>query len=212
MKLFSRAMSYVAKCVDVEYQIRDEKFLQEQGGAIIIGNHQSSLDTLALCHIWNAVKYAITVIIKKELFYALPFGPSAYLAGVIFINRNNSRSAYKELQEIKERMVNQKVKIWFFPEGTRNEEYTKLLPFKKGAFNLAVEAQVPIIPVVMSPYYFVNNKKCIFNKGHVVIQCLEPVPTAGLTRDDVPALIKICYDKMTVACKELSKEIFDTNL
>lgn len=56
-------------------------------------------------------------------------------------------------------------KIWLFPEGTRNKDFTKLRPFKKGAFNIAVAAQVPIIPVVISPYYFINSKKYIFNKG-----------------------------------------------
>lgn len=66
---------------------------------------------LVLSHIWNAVKYAITVVIKKEVLYVLPFGPSAYLAGVIFINRSNSRSAYKELQETKELIISQKVCI-----------------------------------------------------------------------------------------------------
>lgn len=60
-------------------------------------------------------------------------------------------------------------KIWLFPEGTRNKDFTKLLPFKKGAFNIAVAAQVPIIPVVFSPYYFINRKKYIFNKGRVHI-------------------------------------------
>lgn len=60
-------------------------------------------------------------------------------------------------------------KIWLFPEGTRNKDFTKLLPFKKGAFNIAVAAQVPIIPVVYSPYYFINAKKFIFNKGKFVI-------------------------------------------
>lgn len=57
------------------------------------------------------MKYAITVVIKKEVLYVLPFGPSAYLAGVIFINRSNSRSAYKELQETKELIISQKVCI-----------------------------------------------------------------------------------------------------
>lgn len=56
-------------------------------------------------------------------------------------------------------------KLWLFPEGTRNKEFTKLKPFKKGAFKIAVNAQVPIIPVVFSPYYFLNPKKYLFNKG-----------------------------------------------
>lgn len=56
-------------------------------------------------------------------------------------------------------------KLWLFPEGTRNKDFTSLLPFKKGAFNIAVAAQVPVIPVVFSPYYFINMKRYIFNKG-----------------------------------------------
>lgn len=63
-------------------------------------------------------------------------------------------------------ILNLQTKIWLFPEGTRNKDFTKLLPFKKGAFNIAVAAQVPIIPVVFSPYYFINRNKNIFNKGN----------------------------------------------
>lgn len=61
--------------------------------------------------------------------------------------------------------LNSQTKIWLFPEGTRNKNYNTLLPFKKGAFNIAVAAQVPIIPVLFSPYYFINSQKYIFNKG-----------------------------------------------
>jgi 1-acyl-sn-glycerol-3-phosphate acyltransferase len=57
------------------------------------------------------------------------------------------------------------VKIWLFPEGTRNKNYTKMLPFKKGAFAMAISAQVPVIPVVFSPYYFINRTKHLFQKG-----------------------------------------------
>ena len=52
-----------------------------------------------------------------------------------------------------------------YPEGTRNKDDIKLLPFKKGAFRTAVELQVPVIPVVTSWYYFQDDKKKYFNKG-----------------------------------------------
>ncbi|VVC91813.1 unnamed protein product [Leptidea sinapis] len=80
-------------------------------------------------------KIKIAAIARKELFYIWPFGLAAYLAGVVFIDRNNSKDAYEQLKVTS--------------DGTRNKDFTELLPFKKGAFNIAVAAQVPIIPVVM---------------------------------------------------------------
>lgn len=52
-----------------------------------------------------------------------------------------------------------------FPEGTRNKNPEKLLPFKKGAFRVAICCQIPIVPVVYSPYYFIDGKTFYFGKG-----------------------------------------------
>lgn len=57
-------------------------------------------------------------------------------------------------------------KLWMFPEGTRNPDFTTLLQFKKGAFHMAISCQVPIYPVIYSPYYFINTKKKRFDKGN----------------------------------------------
>jgi lysophosphatidate acyltransferase len=55
--------------------------------------------------------------------------------------------------------------IWIFPEGTRNAT-NKLLPFKKGAFHLAIQAQIPIVPLVVSSYNsFYNKKNKLFTSG-----------------------------------------------
>lgn len=55
-----------------------------------------------------------------------------------------------------------------FAEGTRNlkaNKTRKLLPFKKGAFRMAISCQVPVIPVVYSPYYFIDHEKHYFGPG-----------------------------------------------
>ncbi|KAL0850307.1 hypothetical protein ABMA28_012143 [Loxostege sticticalis] len=199
----------ITKLYEIEWVLRNEKVLAEDRGAVIVANHQSSFDILGMFNIWH-VAYKMTAIAKKEVFYVWPFGLSAYLAGVVFINRSDAKNAYKQLEVTSKVMVEEKTKIWLFPEGTRNKDYTKLLPFKKGAFTMAVAAQVPIIPVVFSPYYFINDKKYIFDKGHVVIQCLEPISTEGLTSEDVPDLINRVHEKMSIAYKEVSKEVLDT--
>ncbi|XP_046968548.1 1-acyl-sn-glycerol-3-phosphate acyltransferase alpha-like [Vanessa cardui] len=199
-------IKHVTKLIEVKWHLRNGKVLVEDRGAVIISNHQSSLDILGLFNIWH-VAVKIAAVARKELFYVMPFGLSAYLAGVVFIDRNNSKDAYRTLKATSEVMIKNKTKLWLFPEGTRNKDFTKLLPFKKGAFNIAVAAQVPIIPVVISPYYFINSKKYIFNKGHAIIQCLEPVPTEGLTMEDVPELKDKVQAIMERAYKELSKEV-----
>jgi 1-acyl-sn-glycerol-3-phosphate acyltransferase len=63
----------------------------------------------------------------------------------------------------------QQTKLWMFPEGTRNASRTSLMPFRKGAFRVAITCQVPILPVVYSPYYFIDDKKKYFGRGMVEV-------------------------------------------
>ncbi|XP_022115793.2 1-acyl-sn-glycerol-3-phosphate acyltransferase beta isoform X2 [Pieris rapae] len=196
----------ITKVYGLKWELRREDILSEDRGAIIVSNHQSSLDILGLFNIWHIVD-KLTAIAKKEIFYVWPFGLAAYLGGVVFIDRKNTKEAYKQLEVTAEAM-NKKIKIWLFPEGTRNKDYTKLLPFKKGAFAMAIASQKPVIPVVFSPYYFINKNKYIFNKGHVVIQCLEPISTKGMTMDDVSTLTERVHEIMEKTYKDLSNEVF----
>ncbi|XP_045761573.1 1-acyl-sn-glycerol-3-phosphate acyltransferase alpha-like [Maniola jurtina] len=204
----AQIIKHVTKLIEIKWHLRNGQILAEDRGAVIVSNHQSTIDILGLFNIWH-VAVKVAAVARKELFYVWPFGLSAYLAGVVFIDRNNSKDAYKTLEATSEVMIKNKTKLWLFPEGTRNRDFTKLLPFRKGAFNIAVAAQVPILPVVISPYYFINRKKYIFNKGHAIIQCLEPIPTIGLTMDDVPALKDKVQSIMELAYKELSKEVLN---
>ncbi|XP_045452641.1 1-acyl-sn-glycerol-3-phosphate acyltransferase alpha-like [Melitaea cinxia] len=196
----------ITKVLNLKWNLRNGKVLSKNEGAVIISNHQSSLDILGLFNIWGAVG-KLAPVAKKEIFYVWPFGLAAYLAGVVFIDRKNTKDAYEQLKITSEVMVKQKTKIWLFPEGTRNKENDKLLPFKKGAFAIAVAAQRPIIPVVFSPYYFIIEKKYIFNKGHIIVECLEPVSTEGLTMDDVPDLMERVWNQMNQKYKDLMKEV-----
>ncbi|XP_031769927.2 1-acyl-sn-glycerol-3-phosphate acyltransferase beta-like [Galleria mellonella] len=198
----------VTKIIGIKWTFRNDKVIREDRGAVIVSNHQSSLDVLGMFQLWHIAKN-MTAIAKKEIFYVWPFGLAAYLAGVVFIDRSKAKNAYDTLKVTSDVMVKQKTKIWLFPEGTRNKDYSNMLPFKKGAFTMAVAAQVPIIPAVFSPYYFINRKKHIFNKGHVIIQFLDPEPTTGLTEDDIPALIERVRTKMIAAYRDLEKEVLN---
>lgn len=97
-----------------------------------------------------------------------------------------------------------------FPEGTRNSK-RELLPFKKGAFKLAIIGQVPIIPVVISPYYFIEHKERRFDKGHIIIKALEPIPTKGMVDEDCEKLMRITQSRMEEEYTNLGKEIDDNS-
>lgn len=96
--------------------------------------------------------------------------------------------------------------MFIYPEGTRNKE-RGMLPFKKGAFKTAIMGQVPIIPLVISPYYFINPKKHIFDRGHIIVEALAPIPTAGLKDSDHEMLMEKTRNAMLVVYERLAAEV-----
>jgi len=67
-----------------------------------------------------------------------------------------------------------------------------MLPFKKGAFHVAVDSGLPILPIVMSDYGFMDKKNKVFGRGNIHIQILEPIPTDNFvnTKENLNALIE----------------------
>ncbi|KAK5972975.1 hypothetical protein GCK32_021673, partial [Trichostrongylus colubriformis] len=72
--------------------------------------------------------------------------------------------------------------IWIFPEGTRNREYG-MLPFKKGAFNIAVRGGFPIVPIVLSNYkpFYSKTDRYFMSDGEVIAQVLSSISTKGVS-------------------------------
>lgn len=101
--------------------------------------------------------------------------------------------------------------MFIYPEGTRNKN-RGLLPFKKGAFKTAIMGQVPIIPVVMSPYYFIDGKKGTFDKGHIIVKALEPIPTKGLVDADHEDLMERTRVVMLAEYEKIAAEVDELSL
>ncbi|XP_046567481.1 1-acyl-sn-glycerol-3-phosphate acyltransferase alpha-like [Haliotis rubra] len=135
-----------------------------------------------------------TFLAKKELLYSGPFGLACWLCGCVFIDRVHHDSAISTMVDIARTIERKNVIVWIFPEGKRNPK-KGLQPFKKGAFHLAVQAQVPVVPVVFSGYPFYEKKKRL-DAGSFTITALPPVSTAGMTVDDVGALTEDIRQQM----------------
>ncbi|KAN0064204.1 1-acylglycerol-3-phosphate O-acyltransferase [Thecaphora frezii] len=172
--------------------------------AVLVGNHQTSIDILYLGRIFPG--YA-SIMAKQELKFAPLLGQYMLLSGAVFINRKNRHDSIKAFAQVGADMKRRNLSLWVFPEGTRsNLPFPDLLPFKKGAFHLAVQAGVPVIPVVCENYHRLFDGKTRFESGRVRIKVLPPIPTAHLTADDVNELTTTVRQKMLDELKAMDAQ------
>lgn len=120
------------------------------------------------------------------------------LSKTVFIERSSREQAVAAFAKAAEQMHSHKQSVYIFPEGTRSySDHPDMLPFKKGAFHLAVQAQVPIVPVVVANYSNVLNvKRKVFRSGTIPVKVLEPIETKGKTKEDVDALLELTRSRM----------------
>ncbi len=111
----------------------------------------------------------------------------------------------KSLQHAAHVIRKKKTSVLMFPEGTRNRTEQPMLPFKKGAFHLAIEAQVPVVPIVIADYRK-TQREGRFENVTVEVRVLPPIPTAGLSRDSVDGLADQVRAQMLAALGELKVE------
>ena len=160
---------------------------------IYVVNHQSMMDFPIFARIYppNTV-----LIAKKSLFY-IPFFGLMYVGfGNILIDRKNRANSVTGMNEAVQALRERGASILIFPEGTRNSR-GGMLPFKKGAFYMAVQAQVPIVPIVIPTYRrFFDWKTWTLIPARLTIEALPPISTKGLTQKDVPALLERTRDQM----------------
>ena len=145
-----------------------------------------------------------TVSVGKTSLRWVPFfGQVYWLAGNVLIDRGNAFKAKQSMLKTTDTMQRHDTSIWVFVEGTRNFG-KELLPFKKGAFQMAIAAGVPIVPLCCSSY----RKTMRLNRwrsGNLVMRSLPAIPTEGLAMDDIPALMAQCRSAMLTCIEELDR-------
>jgi 1-acyl-sn-glycerol-3-phosphate acyltransferase len=189
------------KVTDINIEVTGQENMIAEQPCIYTGNHQSNFDVA----VYGSVCPGNTVAIgKKELVWIPLFGIFCLAAGNIMIDRKKTDKAISALTQIVEEIKTRKVSVWIFPEGTRNKSGEGLLPFKKGAFHMAIAAQIPIVPLVASPISRVADwKKRIIKGGTIQVKVLPPIPTIGLTEEDVGTLASQVREQMLQALSEV---------
>lgn len=147
---------------------------------ILVANHVSWFDIFAIA---GMLPVDFHFVAKKELEKIPVFGLAWRVAGHISIDRSNRESAARSLRKAGEQMREQKSVVVIFAEGTRSRS-GRLLPFKKGAFVLAQETGIPIIPtVVTGSYDIMRPDTFIVRPATIHVYLGPPIDPAGLKGD-----------------------------
>ncbi|KAK2575013.1 hypothetical protein KPH14_008760 [Odynerus spinipes] len=192
------------RVLGIKFEVRGKENIVRDSGCVVLINHQSMLDLGVLAELWPVLERCV-VISKKEILYFGPFGLASWLWGTIFINRQNIEESRRVINSTSRYIKEAKMKLIFFPEGKRHSGNT-LIPFKKGPFHLGISSQVPIQPVVVSKYFFLNNKSKRFDSGTGYITILPPISTEGMTKDNIQELIDKSYEVMNTSFIQTSQE------
>jgi 1-acyl-sn-glycerol-3-phosphate acyltransferase len=153
---------------------------------IVVANHLSWYDVFVLAGFFPGRSRFVA---KDELRKIPLFGAAWETCGHVRVNRGDRAEAVRSLNEAGDRIHRERLNVIVFPEGTRSPDGA-LLPFKKGAFVLALQTGVPILPVGISGSRDVMAKGSFrIRPGEIVVRVGEPIPVDGLTVADRDALM-----------------------
>lgn len=162
----------------ISLAIKGEEYLETRP-AVFILNHQSAADMLIAAKL---IRHDAVGIAKKELKNIPIFGQLMKAGGVIFLDRKDREKAIEAMQPAVEALQNG-TSVIIFPEGTRSKDYS-LGKFKKGAFHMAMQAGVPIVPIVLKNAHDAMPKdSAVFRPTLVKVVVLPPIITEGWEKE-----------------------------
>ena len=173
---------------------------------VAVSNHESYADIFLISHFPWEMKW-----LSKDTIFKIPvMGWMMRMANDIPIVRGKRESVVSAMNGCRDRLK-RRVSVMIFPEGTRSRT-DDLLPFKDGAFKLAIEAGIPILPIAVA-----GTRDCMakgsfaFRRAHAKARVLEPIPTTGLTNADTAALRERTRTLIDVARRELQRELAEAD-
>lgn len=148
---------------------------------ILVANHQGNADVPLL---FMTARSPLRFVAKRSVAYIPILGWILMLARFPFIDRQSREQGRRSMNRLAERIKREKLNIVIFPEGTRSPEGT-MLPFKKGAFILAIQAQVPIVPIAIEGSGIAMPRASFGIYPHPLkVSVGEPISTLGMNLDD----------------------------
>ncbi|XP_065204399.1 1-acyl-sn-glycerol-3-phosphate acyltransferase beta-like, partial [Planococcus citri] len=203
-----RIFSYVSKILNVRWSIKGVENLKLNESCVLVANHQNNLDVLGVSQIYAHLETSCVALANDDCIYSGPFGLCARLNRFTLINESDELFSHKNLLPSKiKQLKHDNVSILIFPEIINNRSDEGIRDFQKSAFILAIKEQLPIVPVVFSNYYFIDNHRKVFDPGYVTIEAISPIRTDNLSIDDVSKLIEETRNKMRTTMKKLTAKL-----
>ncbi|MGH7582871.1 MAG: lysophospholipid acyltransferase family protein [Gemmatimonadales bacterium] len=167
------------------FSVRGELPANPRNPFVVVANHESFADLPLLCFLpWEMKWFS-----KIEIMRIPVLGWEMWAARDIGVRRGFAASARLAMAECRERLA-RRVSVMMFPEGTRSPS-RDLLPFKDGAFRLAIEAGVPVLPVVIhGTRDAIARHDWQINPATAVAQVLSPEPSDGLEVDELKRRVR----------------------
>lgn len=182
----------------IDLRVDGRENLLSDRPVIYMSNHQSNFDILAL---FAGLPGQFRWLAKEELFHIPLFGLAMRRAGYIPLDRSDRKKSIQSMKAAARRIA-AGASVVIFPEGTRSPDGS-LLPLKKGGFHLALESQVPIVPIMILGSGKILPKHSRWIRGGTIrITVFPPVETAGLRPGDRDELMEKIRAPLAAALEE----------
>ncbi len=182
-------------------QVAHSERLYDNQPCVYVANHQHNVDLFN----YGDMYPPRTVVIGKRQLAKIPiFGLMFGALGNILLDREQRVRAMSQMSQVAERIKKDRISVWIFPEGHRNTR-GGLLPFKKGAFFLAKEAGVPLVPIVCADIRpMLDIPRRFVRSGTVHMEVLEPIETEAVPMERIGELVKQTEQRMLESLQRLN--------
>lgn len=153
---------------------------------VFVPNHQSAFDIFLIYgYLGQNIKW-----VQKQELRKIPFvGKASEMAGHVFVDQSSLKSMKETIRKAESQILNDHTSMTIFPEGARTYD-GKMGRFKRGAFLIAKELGLPIVPLTINGAFDVMKiHTYLVNPGKLELVIHEPIPTQGLSDEDIPALM-----------------------
>ena len=170
---------------------------------VMVMNHNSGVDIFAAYKIPLNFRW----VSKREVFRVPFMGPLLTIHGDIPIERGNPSEAMAKVLSLGKLWLGRGASVAIFPEGTRSKT-GEINRFKMGAFNLAKEANVEILPIVMTGTNKLFRKGWLVNwTNHIAIRVMKPISVEEIAATDVKEMAQKVREQMVDELAQLRKEV-----